>query len=180
MDSAFLDHGGSLRLVGVGGVPGANHSVRVNVLRQVGGYDENYNVGAAIREESDLAARLLKRGHRIDFDPEAWLVHLAVTTGGCRAKSEWTCWMRSFSQLYFAFRHLYPGYWFWEQLCFRIPRSYVFCRQNILRPWRLPRAVAAYVEATVRADRLARREQKVEARTDGRCGSHGGPGEPVH
>jgi glycosyltransferase involved in cell wall biosynthesis len=173
MDSAFLDRASTRRLIGVGGVPGGNHSVRVSVLRQIGGYDENYNIGPAIREESDVAARLWKAHHRIDFDPEAWLLHLSAPAGGCRPNSALQPWMLAFSPLYFAFRHLYPGYWFWEHLCFRIPRSYVFCKQNVLRPWRLPGALAAYIEAMVRAGRVARRESDSHDRERPLTGSIG-------
>lgn len=155
MDSAFLDRGGMRRIEGVGGVPGVNHSVRVSALKAIGGYDEKYSVGPAIREESDMAARLWKAGYRIDFDPDAWLVHLATPAGGCRENSQWEPWMRSFSQLYFAFKHLYPGYWFWEHVLYRMARSHVFCRKNLLQPWRLPGALLAYAKAITVAQRTA-------------------------
>lgn len=155
MDAAFLDRGGECRIERVGGVPGGNHSVRAHALRSIGGYDENFSVGPAIREESDAAIRLWKAGYRIDFDPDAWLIHLAAPAGGCRADTGWEPWMMSFSLLYFAFKHLYPGYWFWEQVCFRIPRSHVFCRKNLLRPWRIPGAIAAYLKAILAARRVA-------------------------
>ena len=140
---------------GVGGFVGVNHSVRVSALKAIGGYDENYSIGPAIREESDVAARLWKAGYRIDFDPEAWLIHLATPSGGCRPDRRWEPWMMSFSSLYFAFKHLYPGYWFWEQVGFRLARSHVFCKKNLLRPWRLPSAMIAYGKAIAVARRVA-------------------------
>jgi GT2 family glycosyltransferase len=64
---------------------GGNHSVRRRFALELGGFDERY-FGGASREESDLAARAFERtGRMVLFEPSASLVHLAESTGGCRA-----------------------------------------------------------------------------------------------
>jgi GT2 family glycosyltransferase len=62
--------------------PGGNMSFRRALIRQLGGFDENF-IGNAFREETDFCLRLRTTGHRIRFDPEAAVLHHFGTPGGC-------------------------------------------------------------------------------------------------
>ena len=146
MDYRFFPLNFTKRVEGIASFRGCNHSVRVNALAKIGGYDTNY-IGWAYREDSDVAIRLWKADGRIIYDPDAGLKHLATPTGGCRLKvnkkplSEWKV---SFPATYFAFRHLFPIYWFWYDLFIGNVRRYIFRKENVLRPWRLPFAILSY------------------------------------
>lgn len=87
-------------------ISGGNHSVRRAVAIAVGGYDPAF-VGSALGEDLDFAQRLLLAGHRILYNPGAWLVHLGLKTGGCAVGkgSPWPEWQYSSGLLLYAFRH---------------------------------------------------------------------------
>jgi glycosyltransferase involved in cell wall biosynthesis len=63
-------------------------SVNLSARRQwaiaIGGMDAQFEKGAH-REESDFCLRLTDRHGPLLFDPEAWLVHLGDSNGGCRS-----------------------------------------------------------------------------------------------
>ncbi len=146
MDYRFFPLDSTQRVVGVASFRGCNHSVRVVSLAEIGGYDQNY-IGWAYREDSDVAVRLWKSGARIVFDPDAWLRHLAIPSGGCRLvikNKPLPEWQISFPATYFALRHLFPNRWFWYDLFIGNVRRYILRKSNMFRPWRLPWAVAAY------------------------------------
>jgi glycosyltransferase involved in cell wall biosynthesis len=63
--------------------PGGNYSIKTDVLRKIGGYYTSY-VKNYLREESDVAYRLVKNGYRIYFEPKAYIIHLAAPYGGNR------------------------------------------------------------------------------------------------
>ncbi len=60
-----------------------NLSVRREWAIAVGGMDAQFEKGAH-REESDFCLRLTQRYGSLRFDPDASLVHLAASKGGCR------------------------------------------------------------------------------------------------
>jgi len=64
-------------------VYGCNMSFRRDVLLNVGGFDTGF-VGNAVREESDLGLRIIKKGMQIVFNPNAQLFHVGAPEGGCR------------------------------------------------------------------------------------------------
>ena len=154
MDPVFFDHSGKVRVSGIASFQGCNHSARVKVLRAIGGFDETY-IGLAHREESDVAIRLWKAGYRIDFDPEAVLTHLAASSGGCRKHDSMREWKISFPSLYFSVRHWFPNRWFWQHIFIKGIRTFVLRRENVVRPWLLPWAFAAYWYALARAFSIA-------------------------
>lgn len=90
--------------------PGGNFSVRRSALQVVGGIDEVLSLGAALYEESELALRLHKAGHRTWFEPSARLLHLAAPMGGCRVTRDWPRYMLGLAhnRSILIFRHLKP------------------------------------------------------------------------
>jgi GT2 family glycosyltransferase len=94
---------GNERREGVANFRGCNHSVKVGEVLACGGYDECFS-GVAMREESDLALRIYRRGGKIVFDPAASLFHLAAPSGGCRRRSIYDMSV-AHSMLLFAFKH---------------------------------------------------------------------------
>lgn len=90
--------------------PGGNFSVSRDALEQVGGFDENLTVGAALYEETDFALRLRAAGHSAWFAPAAHIVHLAAPMGGCRVTKGWPEYMfgMAHNRSILIFRHLRP------------------------------------------------------------------------
>ncbi|MDZ4660824.1 MAG: glycosyltransferase [Pseudomonadota bacterium] len=64
--------------------PGGNFSVKQGIIRRVGGFDEGLGIGAALYEETDFCLRVKRLEKVIIFSPDARLIHLAFSTGGCR------------------------------------------------------------------------------------------------
>jgi GT2 family glycosyltransferase len=65
-------------------IKGANFSTRRDILEAVNGFDEAFNVGAALYEEMDFCLRVKSLGFRITFRGDARIIHLGVPRGGCR------------------------------------------------------------------------------------------------
>jgi len=148
---------GIQRTEGIAVFPGGNHSVRRDTILGVGGYDENY-IGWAYREDTDAAVRLWRAGGTIVFEPLASLLHLAAPMGGCRIKGRDTAkpeWMISFPASYFTIRHLLGTKEGWFDLLVGNVRRYALRRDNVLKPWRLPWALASYVYSALRAAAVA-------------------------
>ncbi len=144
------------RIEGVASFIGANHSVRVDALRRLGGYDENY-VGPLF-DESDMALTLYKHGGKIIFDPEAQLFHLQAPSGGTRLrnpqKQTLPEFQMSFTRVYFHWKHFFPTWYFWKHIMFVQFRRSVLRRDNVFHPWRLPWAFCSYLYSLYRAGRL--------------------------
>lgn len=87
-------------------ISGGNHSVRRSVALAVGGYDEQF-VASALGEDLDFSQRLLTAGHRIRYNPAAWIIHLGYPRGGCgiTGNAQWPEWSHSANLLLYAFRH---------------------------------------------------------------------------
>jgi GT2 family glycosyltransferase len=162
LDHRFFPLDSKVRKENVVAFRGCNHSIRVDRISAIGGYDDNY-IGWAFREESDLAIRIWKSNGLIIYDPEAWVVHLRAPAGGCRLNAQSTGfkeWGLSFPANYFACRHLFPGMWFWRDILISNVRRYVLRKTNVLRPWRLPWALASYIYAVGRAIAFSIRKGK--------------------
>jgi GT2 family glycosyltransferase len=56
-------------------LPGCNFAVKREVFIKAGGFDENYDVGTAYREETDLQIRINKLGYSLIFDPRMKVLH---------------------------------------------------------------------------------------------------------
>lgn len=65
----------------------ANMSIRRDSALAVGGFDENFT-HAAHRFETEFARRLVRRGGRIWFEPQASVRHLKAPSGGIRSYGE--------------------------------------------------------------------------------------------
>ena len=133
------------RLEGIASFIGANHSVRVSHILELGGYDENFD--GPMYDEADLALRMWKAKMKIVFDPEAELYHLQENSGGVREKAganRHPEWWWSYSAVYFHWKHFFPHIYFWKMICFKYFRNSVLRKDNILHPWRLPWAGISY------------------------------------
>jgi GT2 family glycosyltransferase len=64
---------------------GANMAFRRSVLVELGGFDLAYDLGPAKLEETDLMARLVRRGDPLIYHPEALVYHFVASSGGARA-----------------------------------------------------------------------------------------------
>lgn len=64
--------------------PGGNFCVKKSLFQKVGGADENFNVGSALGEETDLCMRIRSLGYKVYYNYNAHILHLAAATGGCR------------------------------------------------------------------------------------------------
>ena len=128
---------------------GNNHSVRRDVALAIGGYDPRF-VGSALAEDMDFCRRLIKGGHRIWYDPEAWLIHLMLKSGGCGVSGVrlWPEWMHAGNFMLYAFRHGREQGNFrsivWEAL-----RHGPLRKENAIRPWRWPMACWGFLRGTV-------------------------------
>jgi len=69
--------------VEIDALPGANFSMRKNILENIGGIDEHF-IQNAFHWELDLASRIRKVGYKIIFDPKARIVHLYNSPGGAQ------------------------------------------------------------------------------------------------
>jgi len=56
-------------------LPGCNFAIRKDIFEKVGGFDENYDIGTAYREETDLQVRISKLGYKLLFDPRISVIH---------------------------------------------------------------------------------------------------------
>jgi len=135
---------------------GGNFSVRRDVLLKVKGWDEHIiNYG-----DRDLGIRMTQAGYRIDYDPEAIIIHLCAPVGGTRVtdpKTHWKGHLRCVSIFYLAFRHLtrhpvlFCKYGLW-----RAARFSFLLKDNFMRPqnW-FPEAIAYF-----KAMKIALRESR--------------------
>ena len=64
--------------------PGGNFSVKKDLYLRAGGTDENFNVGSALGEETDVCMRVKQMGYKIYYNYKAHILHLAAPSGGCR------------------------------------------------------------------------------------------------
>lgn len=85
---------------------GGNHSVRRKAALSIGGFDERF-VGSALGEDLDFSQRIMLAGGTIWYDPEAWIIHLGIKSGGCGVSGVkiWPEWTHSANLMLYAFRH---------------------------------------------------------------------------
>jgi glycosyltransferase involved in cell wall biosynthesis len=61
----------------VDALPSCNLAFKRSVLKEVGGFDEDFKKASA--EDYDLCRRVVERGHRILYEPSIYVVHRHVT-----------------------------------------------------------------------------------------------------
>ena len=134
-------------------------SVKKKVILSIGGWDENVlNYG-----DRDLGIRLANAGYRIDYTPNAKIIHLNAPIGGTRVSDERNPlkgWRRSVSILYLAFRHL-NGYMFLKYGLYRASRFSFLLKKNFFNPQRIPYEVLGFMKAIIVARRWARSGPKL-------------------
>ena len=125
-----------------------NVAIRRDLFLKLGGMDENYEQGAH-REESDFAMRFRAAGYRFHYDPRCKVFHLGperVPGGGARAGAK--------GREFWYFHHC-VGDWYFNlkfcgtrtlaQLLGASLRHFVFNRQTLERPWRMPLALGFWL-----------------------------------
>jgi len=136
------------------GMAACNFSIRKDALLKVHGWDEHIlNYG-----DRDLGIRLYEAGFRVDYDPEAKIVHHQAQSGGSRAsdkKNTMKPWERCVSLHYLARRHLH-GWSYLKYGLFRAARFSFLLRRNFLRPHRWPAEVFGYIKAFLVAGKWAK------------------------
>lgn len=118
---------------------GCHFSMRRNVALAVGGWDEAF-VGSANWEEGDIINRLKAGGYPFMWDPEIWLIHLRLPTGGCRIPGnrsflEWTK-----STNFFLYKYRYPRDKRWKEVLSTALRAGPLRKEIVVNPWRWPSA----------------------------------------
>ena len=88
---------------------GCNMSFRRSVLDQAGPFEPRF-IGTAIYEDVDMCFRVRALGYRIVFSPQASLLHLVASQGGCAARERNIRYYYSMvhNSLLFAFRNRSP------------------------------------------------------------------------
>lgn len=82
---------------------GTNSSFRATALREVGGFD---HVFAYLLDETDVCLRLIDRGHKIVYEPDALVYHLfAASHVRTKTKTPRTLYPSAVSKSYFIGRH---------------------------------------------------------------------------
>lgn len=66
-------------------MPGCNMSFRKSILQEIGGFDENFGEHC-YADDLEVSLRLIKRGFKILYDPQAVVWHKEVPEGGTRAE----------------------------------------------------------------------------------------------
>lgn len=142
LDYKLFDFGWNVRVNDFGIVKGCNHSVLREYVLSLGGYDEEF-FGVAMREEGDMAFRILEASGLIQFDPIAYLHHLRSPAGGCRV-SVWGDWSAGSSVLRFSLKHRkLLGRYFWPEF-WHAYRLGVINKNNLSNPWYLFKRILAF------------------------------------
>lgn len=125
-----------------------NLSVQKKYALEIGGMDEYYYKGAH-REESDFCFRLTNKYGKLNYDPDAYLVHIGNPTGGIRSwndtKNIIHAKQHMFGTWYFMFRHL-P--WFtWFEYGWLTLRRFILHKKLLTHFYLLPKALFWFTTA---------------------------------
>jgi len=137
----------------IGYMCAGNFSVRKESAIAAGGWDEHL-----LNYSEELCLRLAAIGCRVDYDPDARIVHHQAPSGGTRVtdpNNALPAWERCVSLHYNAFRYLHGWMFAWYGL-FRAARFSFLLKRNFVRPQCWPRELAGYVKAMVIARRWAK------------------------
>jgi glycosyltransferase involved in cell wall biosynthesis len=145
----------------IGNVMAGNLSVKRRRALEAGGFDENFT-GAAFRFESDFAARLVRGGGRIWFEPQASIRHLKAGSGGLRSYGDH---LRSASphhsagDYYFALQNL-PRADVARYALRRLVRN-VATRYHATHPWWIPSKLLGELRGLLLARRLRKEGRRL-------------------
>lgn len=116
---------------------GCHYSVRRDAAIKVGGFDELF-IGSAYWEEGDFAARLVRAGYKLCFDPFIWVTHLQSPAGGCRIPKNnfHPQWSKTCNWFLYQFRYGKTGKGSWRKAIWQSLRAGPLLRENFLRPWK--------------------------------------------
>jgi GT2 family glycosyltransferase len=122
---------------------GGHFSILRKMAFCVGGWDESF-IGSANYEEVDLINRIRIKGFPFVWDPDIFLIHLRLPSGGCRIPGstlfpEWTKCTN-----FFLYKHRYPNDLPWKEVLIMALRAGPLRRENVLKPWRWPSAWASF------------------------------------
>ncbi|GHA08390.1 hypothetical protein GCM10008090_17810 [Arenicella chitinivorans] len=137
-----------------------NMSLKRHHALAVGGFDEQFIPPVAARFESEFAKRLIQRGHKIWYQPSASIRHLAVASGGTRAKG---------SHLNSAAAHFgFGDYYFalrlgsaWESTRYLLKRFFreVRTKYHLRHPWYIPVKWLGEIRAFLMARKACKKPQ---------------------
>jgi len=145
--------------------PSCNGSIRRDVIRRLGGFDENFT--HTLLDDTDLACRFKAAGHRAVHDPQARLVHLKEPSGGKRPgglnqhvladANRWFTWC----------------YFYWMNFGWQgvpeLARNFRRCvlrKPNLLQPWHLVVATVESMRGAARALRAVLRGRRLAQFTE--------------
>lgn len=143
----------------VSNVMAGNLSVNRDFALQIGGFDENFS-GVAYRFETEFARRVLSRGGKIRFCPEASINHLRATRGGTRSSGSHLTSAdpkHGVGDYYFAFLQG-SGWEAWKYSLCRMFRE-VRTKFHLTHPWWIPVKLLGEIRAVLQAKKLRRRGQ---------------------
>lgn len=127
---------------------GANHSVLRSYAIKCGGYDENIKTYG---EDVDFTNRLMHKFSNsctIAYNPDAYILHLRVPTGGCRIgkKLERTEYETIIGYHLIYFRDFYLKD---KNILYLLStlRAGPLRRENVVKPWRQPIAWFAFIKS---------------------------------
>jgi len=132
---------------------GCNLSVRADVARRIGGFDETF-VGNALGEDAEFCYRIKTGGGVIYYSARAALVHLQAKSGGCRSVVG-TDYVKTYArnQNYFL-RTVHVDARSWLASNWQTYRQFVFNRQSLVHTLGLHWAFAVGMMRGIRQKRL--------------------------
>jgi len=92
------------------GFVGCNFSLRQTIAEEAGYFDEAF-VGNAMREDTDMAMRIVKTGALIRFQPKAFVIHHMEAQGGTRSAASKLSWYQAFFFNHALFYAKHAGKW---------------------------------------------------------------------
>jgi len=144
-----------------------NMSLKRDIALRHGGFDEQFIPPVAARFETEFAKRLIKEGEKIWFEPSGSIRHLAVSSGGTRAKGSHLNSAQAyfgFGDYYYAFKH---GERF-ECIGYCVKRFFreVRTKYHLSHPWYIPVKCLGEIRAFFMAFKASRQPQKLIPESD--------------
>ncbi len=139
-----------------------NLSVNRNFAIEIGGFDENFS-GVAYRFETEFARRVVAKGGKVRFCPEASINHLRAQRGGTRSTgSHLTSADPKYGigDYYYAFLHGQPRE-AWGYSLHRLFRE-VRTKFHLRHPWWIPVKLLGELRALRRGWRLAATRKRAQ------------------